>query len=489
VIPLTAAELAALTGGNLCGADGPTAADEPTPVPVVTSVVIDSRAATAGALFAALPGEQVDGHEFAADAAGRGAALVLGSRPVPSAGIPTLVVTDVTVALAQIAAEVIRRCPGLWVVGVTGSVGKTTAKDLIAAVLESGGARVVSAVGSFNNDLGVPLTICRCDADTEALVLEMGARGIGHVARLCGIADPAVGVVLNVGTAHIGEFGSRAAIAEAKGELAEAAREVAVLNADDPLVRAMASRTRGRVVLIGTSADAEVRAQDVQTDATGRASFLLVTPEGEVPVRLELIGEHQVANALAAAAVGRERGLSLPDIAAALGTAGPRSRWRMEATERSDGVLVLNDAYNANPDSVRAALKTLVGIGRDGGRRTWAVLGEMAELGDSSAVEHDTIGRLAVRLDVARLVVVGPAAGALHAGAVLEGSWGSESVHVPDTDAAVQLLTNELEPGDVVLVKASRVAGLERVAAALLDPTVADSSVSTGTSAAGRDRP
>jgi UDP-N-acetylmuramoyl-tripeptide--D-alanyl-D-alanine ligase len=220
----------------------------------------------------------------------------------------------------------------------------------------------------------------------------------------------------------------------------------------------MRSRTRGRVVGVGESAAAEVRATDVTLDAGGRASFELATPAGTEQVRLRLYGEHHVGNALAAAAVALEAGMSLPDVAASLSAAGPASRWRMEVTERPDGVTVVNDAYNANPDSVRAALKALVAMGR--GRRTWAVLGEMLELGEASTAEHDAIGRLAVRLDVSRLVAVGEGARPVHTGAVQEGSWGEESVFVPDAEAAYALLSEQLRPGDVVLFKSSRDAGL-----------------------------
>jgi UDP-N-acetylmuramoyl-tripeptide--D-alanyl-D-alanine ligase len=282
-------------------------------------------------------------------------------------------------------------------------------------------------------------------------------------------APPRVGAVLNVGTAHLGEFGGRAGVAAAKGELVEAlpADGLAVLNADDPLVAAMATRTPARVVTFGVAAAADVRAGDVGLDPTGRPRFTLVTPEGTAPVAMGLYGEHNVPNALAAAAVARELGMPVSAVAEGLGQAVALSRWRMEVRERPDGVTVVNDAYNANPESVRAALKALVGMA--GERRTWAVLGEMRELGPDSAGEHDAIGRLAVRLDVARLVVVGPGARPMHLGASLEGSWGEESVYVADVDAAVGLLREQVRPGDVVLVKASRAAGLERVATALLD--------------------
>jgi UDP-N-acetylmuramoyl-tripeptide--D-alanyl-D-alanine ligase len=281
-----------------------------------------------------------------------------------------------------------------------------------------------------------------------------------------------------VGSAHIGEFGGREQIAQAKGELVEALPPaekggVAVLNADDPLVRAMASRTRARVTLFGEARESDVRAENVRLTAAGRPSFSLHTPTGCSDVTLRLYGEHHVSNALAAAAVAHELGMPVEEIATALSEAGTLSRWRMEVTERPDGVTIVNDAYNANPESMRAALRALAAMGRAAqvqGGRTWAVLGQMAELGDESLAEHDAVGRLAVRLNVGKLVAVGGReASWLQLGAYNEGSWGEESVHVSDAQAAIDLLRSELRPGDVVLVKASRSVGLEQVALALLD--------------------
>jgi UDP-N-acetylmuramoyl-tripeptide--D-alanyl-D-alanine ligase len=375
--------------------------------------------------------------------------------------VPAVVVADPAEALARLACWY-QTTLRARTVGITGSQGKTSTKDLVAQVLTG---NVVAPVGSYNNELGLPLTVLRAEDDTDFLVLEMSARGTGHIAWLCGIAPPEAGVVLNVGVAHLGEFGSREAIAIAKGELVEALPDtgLAILNADDPLVLAMRDRTVARVTTFGRQGD--YRAEDVALDALSRAAFRLVTPDGASDVRLRLVGEHHVGNALAAAAVAAWAGRSVEETAHALSEAVPRSRWRMEVRETADGVTVINDAYNANPDSMRAALKTLVAAGQ--GRRTWAVLGEMAELGDATTEAHDEIGRLCVRLDVSRLVVVGPLAKGIHHGAALEGSWGNEATYVDDTDAAIALLRTEVRPGDVVLVKASRAAGLERVALAL----------------------
>jgi UDP-N-acetylmuramoyl-tripeptide--D-alanyl-D-alanine ligase len=458
VIRTSLAELAAAVGGTLdrAGAD----------VVVDGAVTLDSRRVEPGGLFGAVAGERVDGHAYARDAVAAGAAAALLARPV---GVPAVLVDDTVAALGRLARSVLARLPALVVVAVTGSSGKTSTKDLLAQLLVAAGP-TVAAEGSYNNELGLPLTALKADPATRNLVLEMGARGPGHIAALCAVAPPRVGVVLNVGSAHLGEFGSREAIARAKAELVEALAPdgLAVLNADDAAVAAMAARTAARVVTFGESRRADVRADAVRLDGAGRPSFTLLTPEGSAAVGLRLHGGHQVANALAAACVGRELGLSPSAVAAGLAAAVPLSRWRMEVVERPDGVTVVNDAYNANPDSVRAALKALVAMA--GGRRTWAVLGEMRELGPESVVEHDAIGRLAVRLDVARLVVVGPGARPIHTGAFLEGSWGGESVYVPDADAAARLLREQVRPPDIVLVKASRAAGLERVATGLLDP-------------------
>ncbi|MGW7200386.1 UDP-N-acetylmuramoyl-tripeptide--D-alanyl-D-alanine ligase [Streptomyces chryseus] len=461
MIALSLAEIAGITGGQ--SHDIPDSG-----LQVTGPVVIDSREVQPGSLFAAFAGEKVDGHDYAERAVAAGAAAVLATRPV---GVPAVVVDDVTEALGALARAVVERL-GTKVVALTGSAGKTSTKDLIAQLLQHK-APTVWTPGSLNNEIGLPLTALRATEETEHLVLEMGARGIGHIRYLTELTPPHIGLVLNVGTAHIGEFGGREQIAEAKGEMVEAlpsadAGGVAVLNADDPLVRAMASRTKARVLLFGEDADADVRAENVRLTGNGQPAFILHTPTGCSDVTMRLYGEHHVSNALAAAAVAHELGMSVDEIATALSEAGTLSRWRMEVTERPDGVTVVNDAYNANPESMRAALRALAAMGQ--GRRTWAVLGQMAELGDDSLAEHDAVGRLAVRLNVSKLVAVGGReASWLQLGAYNEGSWGEESVHVSDAQAAVDLLRSELRPGDVVLVKASRSVGLERVAQALLD--------------------
>jgi UDP-N-acetylmuramoyl-tripeptide--D-alanyl-D-alanine ligase len=463
VIDLTLAEIASAVGGTLHDAD---------PATVVTGPVeYDSRRVGAGGLFLALPGERVDGHDYAATALAQGAVAVLASRPVDA---PRIEVSDGIAALTALAAVVARRLPAT-VVGVTGSSGKTSTKDLLASVLAAVGPTVAPA-GSANNELGHPYTVLQADAATRFLVLEMGARGIGHIRHLAEIAPPRIGVVLNVGTAHLGEFGSREAIAQAKGELVEAlpADGVAVLNADDPLVTAMAARTWARVMTFGESAAADVRGSDVRLDDLGRPAFTLHAEGASLPVQLQLVGEHHVSNALAATAVALAAGLSAQQVADRLAAARPASRWRMELTVRPDGVVVINDAYNANPESMRAALKALASVTRSRtarfpGARSFAVLGQMAELGTSEQAEHDAIGRLAVRLSIARVIAVGEPARPIQHGAALEGSWDGEADWVPDAEAAVRALREQLRPGDVVLVKASRAASLERVALAIAE--------------------
>jgi UDP-N-acetylmuramoyl-tripeptide--D-alanyl-D-alanine ligase len=328
----------------------------------------------------------------------------------------------------------------------------------------------VANQASFNNEVGLPLTLTRIEPDTEAVVVEMGARGPGHIAALARLARPVVGVVLNVGESHLGMFGSREAIAKAKGELVEAlpAEGTAVLNADDPQVAAMADRTVAQVVTFGRTEAAAVRAERVELDGDGRARFLLHTPAGTAPATLPAPGEHLVGCALAAAAAASVLGVGPAEVAA--GLAGARlSPGRMQVRRRPDGLTVVDDAYNANPSSMAAALKTLAALGRRGGR-TIAVLGEMAELGPTAAAEHDRIGRLATRLGIDRLIGVGEPGRVMVNAARMEGMWPEEAEAVADPDAALALLTPVLAPADVVLVKASRVVALDRVADALLQP-------------------
>lgn len=456
---MSLAEIAAVVGGDLAGGDGDTTVTGP--------VVIDSREAGPGSLFAAFVGERSDGHDHAGQAAGLGAVAVLGSRPTE---LPTVLVDDVRRALQQLAAYVVarvRRSGDLRVVGITGSQGKTSTKDLLGAVLGRVGPTVVTR-GSFNNELGMPLTALGVEADTRFLVLELGARGIGHIADLARLVPPDVGVVLNVGQAHLGEFGSRDAIAVAKGELVEslAAGGTAVLNADDDRVAAMASRTRGPVLTFGAQPSAGVRIEDLRLDRLGRPSFVLVAAPGRMPVRLQPIGAHQALNAAAAAAAALTLGLTPGQVGEALSAVTTLSQWRMELSELASGATVLNDSYNANPDSMRAALDALAAIGADASvRRTIAVLGEMRELGETSEAEHVAIGEYAAGLGVDQLLVVAEPARGIHRGAAGRGA--TSSTFVLDRAGAVAWLRDHVGAGDAVLFKASRGARLDEVAAAL----------------------
>jgi len=488
VIDLTVARIAEIVGGRLADIS----AAEAEMSHVTAPVEFDSRALRPGGLFLALPGVRADGHDFAPAAVAAGAAAVLAARPV---GVPAVIAPPapaadaqagvlehdadgsgaaVLAALARLAAVVAAdlTARGMRTVGITGSSGKTSTKDLIAAVLRPLG-EVVAPPGSFNNELGLPWTVLQATESTDFLVLEMSARHPGNIAALAAIASPSIATVLNVGTAHLGEFGSRETIASTKAELVQAVPNagVVILNADDPVVASMAAQTTARVVTVGRASTADVRAEDVVLDGLARPSFTLHAPGGAVGIRLAVHGEHQVGNALSAAAIALECGASLQQVAVALAGAAPESRHRMEVRTRSDGVTIINDAYNANPDSMRAGLQALAVMARSGGQRSWAVLGEMAELGEDSVTEHDRIGRLAVRLDISRLVVVGTGRpmSAMHHGAVMEGSWGSESIMVPDVETALDLLRADLSPGDVVLVKASNSAGLGPMADRLVD--------------------
>jgi UDP-N-acetylmuramoyl-tripeptide--D-alanyl-D-alanine ligase len=456
VIPLSLDEIARITGARPDGvADLGVIAGGP--------VVIDSRRAGPGGLFAAVAGERVDGHDFAAAAVAAGAVAVLATRP---AGVPALIVDNVPAALARLARAVVGRLPQVTIAGITGSSGKTSTKDLTAQLVERLGP-TVAPEGSFNNEFGFPLTVLRADERTRYMVLELAARGAGHIASLCEIAPPRIGAVLNVGHAHTGEFGGIEEVARAKGELAESlpADGVAVLNADDPRVAAMAARTAARVVTFGLG-NADVSAADIRLDALGRPAFTLVTAAGSAPVRLALHGAHNAANALAAAAIAAELGLGVAEIADGLSAATARSRWRMEVGRSPGGVTVINDAYNANPESVRAALDALRHMAR--GRRSFAVLGQMAELGEESRASHEEAGAQAAGTGVAGLIVVGKEAEPILAGALASPGWHGEAIGVPDGPGALAALRNRLAPGDVVLVKASRAVALESVAAELL---------------------
>ena len=464
MIALSLEEIADIVGGRVVDAG-------PTEVIVTGPAFLDSRAPEPGGLFAAFAGEHADGHDYAPSAVAGGAAAVLGTR---ATGVPTVLVADARAALQELARQVFRRLRengiGLQVIAVTGSQGKTTVKDMLARVLADSGPTVATA-GSFNNELGLPLTVLRAGEDTRYLLLEMGARGVGHLTELCAIAPPDIALVLNVGKAHIGEFGSQEQIAVAKGELVEALRPdgAAVLNLDDPLVAAMSTRTQARTWTFGRSADAEIRLDAVEVDDLGRASFVLVHGDSSAQVSLRLLGEHQALNAAATTASALAAGLPLERIAASLRALERLSAWRMELHERSDGLVVVNDAYNANPDSMRAALETLARMGRAPGRRTVAVLGEMRELGAAAEEEHRNVGLLADRLGIDVVVVVGPGARGVYDALVEARGENQSTRHVETTMQASDWLDENVAGHDVVLVKASRGGRLERVADTLIE--------------------
>ncbi|MDP3892617.1 UDP-N-acetylmuramoyl-tripeptide--D-alanyl-D-alanine ligase [Nocardioides sp.] len=460
MIDLDPAEIAAVVGGAVH--DGDVART------VSGAAFLDSREIEPGGLFVALAGEHTDGHEYAAAAVAGGAAAVLGSRPT---GAPTIVVDDPVAALGILARHVLDRLAGTTVVALTGSQGKTGTKDYLSHVL-AGVGETVATRGNLNNEIGVPLTVLRAGPTTRFLVVEMGARGVGHIAYLCGIAPPAVGMVLNVGTAHLAEFGSREAIARAKGEIVEALAPdgIAVLNADDDLTAAMASRSRAPVWTFGRRATAEVSATDQHLDDLGRPVFRLRHAERDAAVRLRLVGEHQVDNALAAATAALALGVPLPEVAERLSDTGPSSRWRMEMRETADGTVVINDSYNANPDSMRSALETLALIGRRRGARTVAVLGGMLELGSDAEELHRGVGHEAARLGIDRLVVVGDLGRTIGEGATAERSWRGEVILTSDRDQARAWVRENVASGDAVLVKASRGIALENVAHDLAGP-------------------
>jgi UDP-N-acetylmuramoyl-tripeptide--D-alanyl-D-alanine ligase len=429
-VDLRASEIAKATGGALFGPDV-----------TASGATIDSRQVVAGQLFVPVVAAR-DGHDFVAGAVAAGAVAYLTSRGLVEGVDATAVEVDDTVeALGAVGRHARTRLPGR-VVGITGSVGKTSVKDLLAVAL---GARwrTSSSIGSFNNELGVPLTLANAAGDTEALVVEMGARGAGHIAHLCALAAPTVGVVTRVAAVHTETFGTLEEVAAAKGELVEALPDDghAVLNAGDPLVAAMASRTSAETVTFGDRGD--VRAESATLDDELRPSFRLVSPWGGAPVRLQVRGEHMIDNALAAAASALVCGVPPASVADALGTAS-LSRWRMDLVRLPSGALVVNDAYNANPTSMAAALRALV---RLPARRRVAVLGLMAELGPSSDAEHRAAGRLARDLGVEVIGVGVPAYG------------GTTVAGVDEVPGALGLVGE----GDAVLLKGSRVAGLERL--------------------------
>lgn len=480
MIPLTAAEIAEITGGRLHGFEA--AGLDPQAL-TLTAAETDSRQMTPGSLFIAKPGETTDGHHFIDAALAAGAQLVLAERATNAPDgteHPSVIVPDVVAAMGALAAEIVRRIRAhspTTVIGITGSAGKTTTKDLLAALLREAGP-TTAPQGSYNGEVGVPLTVFTAELDTRYLIIEMGADGPGHIRYLCEMVKPDIGVVLMVGSAHAGKFGGADKIAQTKGELAELATEHVILNDDDAQVRAMADRASAPITW--TTSDSmdvssrTVAAKSLTLDSDGRPQFTLSfgPSREEFAVTSGLTGAHHITNILAAAAAAYRAGVEPEDIAARLQGLGPASRWRMERSVidfkgEPQSLTIINDAYNANPESMREALRTLAMLTRPSAqdplaapRRSVAVLGAMLELGDESIIKHAQLGETVVRLNIDKTLVVGETAYPLYRGAIAEGSWGSEVHWVATAEEAESWLKSTLEPGDIVLLKSSNGAGL-----------------------------
>jgi len=445
VIELKASEIAKIVGGVLHGSD----------ISVTSAPVFNSTQATEGSIFLALVGEKSDGHNYISDSFARGSVLALVTREVPERCV---VVADVLVALMALAAHVRQSLPELKVIALTGSQGKTTTKDLLRHILETV-APTVAPAGNFNNELGAPITLLQCDEKTRYCILEMGARHVGDIAALCKMATPDIGVVLRVGTAHVGEFGSEELVAKAKSEMISSLKgsAVAVLGQYDAYTPAMASLHNGATVTFGETTKADIRATDIEI-REGRPHFDLVTPAGRASVGLRIVGIHQVSNALAAAAIATNLNISIDLIAGALSTAELHSKWRMEISEL-DGLVLINDSYNASPESTEAALRTLVLFAQERGGQSWAFLGKMHELGASSQQHHSRLGTLASELGIDHLVCVGSPE---YATQLSEAN--AVTVHLLDSKESAGGLVSQMSQGDVVLVKASRAEKFEEIA-------------------------
>lgn len=451
MIKITAREVAFIVGGSLHGDETITITEPP---------VFDSRLAKPGSIFLALVGENTDGHKFAQDAFANGAVIALTTREIDG---PCIVVPDVIKAISVLAKFVRAQLINLKVIGITGSQGKTTTKDLLNFILSAVG-KTVAPIGSFNNEIGVPLTILQCDESTKYCIVEMGARHIGDIAELCAIAKPEIGAVLKVGNAHLGEFGSREAIAQAKSELISAIPMggTAILGTYDEFTPKMKSTANVEVIRFGERSDCNVRAADVEI-REGCPHFDLVTKGGRAAVGMRLVGLHQIPNALAAAAIATALGLTVDQIAGALSMAELASKWRMEIFEANNR-LMINDSYNANPESMAAALRTLALFAQERGGSAWAVLGKMHELGESESFDHAQIGRLASDLGIDHLISVSMPAYT----SALPGDTDTK-VHEFDSQGRAIELLNQMQPGDVLLVKASRAEHFELIAQKVAD--------------------
>jgi UDP-N-acetylmuramoyl-tripeptide--D-alanyl-D-alanine ligase len=440
---------------------------------VTGKVVIDSRKVSQGDLFVAINGEKVDGHDFCSDAIKQGAAAVISSKEL--AGIPTLLVKEgnaasknadqpTVIALGKLASYLLLKLPNIFKIAVTGSSGKTTTKDMLFDLGNLIGP-TVAPVGSYNNEIGMPQTILECDDKTKVLILEMGAREVGNIKKLCQIAKPDTSILLNVGSAHIEIFGSKELILKTKSEIIEClnADDVAVLNHEDETFSKQ--KTKAKVVSFGLSG-ADVSAKNVLLNDKAQASYELEF-EGKVSqVNLKLVGAHQVSNSLAAAAVFLKKGLDIDIVAKTLSNSTPKSKWRMQVEVNSKNVTVINDTYNANPESMKAAIRTLKQAGAN--KETFLILGEMLELGAESSHMHQEVAALIQKLNIKKTLVVGNGAKII-SDYLSKNTYEGRLEFCRDIDSAISKTKEMVEINDVVLVKASRAIGLERVANALMN--------------------
>jgi UDP-N-acetylmuramoyl-tripeptide--D-alanyl-D-alanine ligase len=464
MIELGLHDIAEAVGGRLIGRD----------VLVTGSVETDSRLVGSGSLFVCKPGEITDGHNFAQAAVDAGAVALIVERELEVA-VPQILVGDAVFALGRLAADVLRRVRAtsdIRVIGITGSNGKTSTKNMLGAILSQFGS-TIAPIESYNNEVGAPISILKIDLATKYLVVELGAGGVGSIEYLAKIAKPDFGVLLKIGLAHAGEFGGIETTVKIKGELVRELGPEATLifNIDDPLVCSTLELTTAKTYSFGTLDSAKLQILNPTVSLEGTVATIRFEDGEEKTLRLQILGEHQLMNAAAALAVVENLGLNREIAVEALESMALAERWRMQLMRRADGVFVINDAYNASPDSMKAALQTLAQLGRQG-HRTIAVLGEMAELGEFSAVEHDSIGRLAVRLNIDQVIVVGAGAKLIHMGATQEGSWDSESKYFDSIDEALVAVREMLVAGDIVLVKSSKSANLRHLGDDLMEVSV-----------------
>ena len=462
MIKLKLSEVAEFVGGMLIGEDSV----------VFGSVETDSRLLASGSLFVAKPGEVTDGHNFLDSAKNLGAIGAIVEKVNPEVDLPQILVDDSVKALGLLAKSVlanVRASGDLKVIGITGSNGKTSTKNMLCAVLSEFG-NTVAPIESFNNEVGLPISVLKIDEKTKYLVAELGAGGVGSISYLADITKPDIGIVLKVGLAHAGAFGGIEVTAKIKAELVSALepKSVFIFNCDDAAVVAMKGLTEAKKISFGTNREADVYFDNVELGLGGTSADIHFADGQISTLKLQILGEHQMMNAAAAIAVAEELALPRPQVIKALSELPLAERWRMQLTNRSDGISIINDAYNASPESMKAALQTLAHLGK-AGRRTIAVLGEMAELGEFSRDAHDQVGRLVVRYNIDRLVVVGSGAKLIHMGAMFEGSWDGESIYFDSSSEALDYIRGMLVSGDIVLVKSSKSANLRHLGDDLLE--------------------